>query len=388
MRTGKNLLSAAMIVLLGGIIWGCSAQSGEKPQAKKEAARPPVAVEVARVAASDIVDGIEVVGSLAPKFGADVRSEYTGIVTEVPVTEWVRVRKGDVLARLDTREIEVTLQKVRAAVEVAKANLLQGEVAERRAERELQRGLKLKEEGLITQQSLDDARTETDAAKARKEAARAQLKVAEEDIQQAQTRLAKSIIRSPMEGIVALRNVNVGDFVGELGGKAMFRIVDNRILDLTVTVPSQEMGAVRVGQPLTFSTDALPQKVFRGKVMFINPTVNEFDRSVKIVAEVDNASEELKGGLYVKGRILTGTRSGVLKIPRTALLSWDVAGKKAEVYLVNGDAARRQAVGTGRVFGDQVEITSGLSAGQSVVVRGGFNVKDGERVNVNQAGEK
>ena len=275
-------------------------------------------------------EGIEVVGNLAAKFGADVRSEYTGIVTEVYVTEWVKVKKGDPLARLDTREIEVALQRTLAAVEVAKANLLQMEVGENRADREYERAVKLKEEGLITQQALDDARTERLAAAARIGAGKAQIRLAEEEVKQVQTRLAKTLLRSPMDGMVSLRNVNVGDFVGEMGAKPMFRIVDNRVLDLTVTVPSGEMASLRPGQLITFSTDALPGKTFSGKVMFINPIVNEADRSIKVVAEVDNRNEQLKSGLFVTGRIKTGERKGVLKIPRTALLTWDVPGKKAE----------------------------------------------------------
>lgn len=315
-RAMKKCVWAALFIFLGAIVYGCSAQSEEERQAQKAPGKPPVAVEVTKAAASDIVDGIDVVGSISSKFGADLKSEYTGIVTEVFVTEWVKVKKGDPLAKLDTREIDVLFQKAKAAVEVAKANLLQAEVAEHRANREYERALKLKEVGLITQQNLDDARTENEAAKARIVAAKAQLKVAEEDVQHAQTRLSKSMIRSPMDGVVSLRNVNVGDFVGEMGAKPMFRIVDNRILDLTVTVPSGEMAAVRVGLPLTFSTDAVPNKVFTGKVMFINPTVNEADRSVKVVAEVENTAGQLKGGLYAKGRILTGKRTGVIKIPQ------------------------------------------------------------------------
>ncbi|MGA2956753.1 MAG: efflux RND transporter periplasmic adaptor subunit [Thermodesulfobacteriota bacterium] len=393
MRKGKTSwkewVSAALFFFLWMIIHGCSVPSEEKRPVEKSASKPTVAVEASKATTSDIMEGIDVVGSLSPKFGADVRSEYTGILTEVYVTEWVKVKKGDALAKLDTREIDVFFQKAGAAVEVAKANLLQAEVADHRANREYERGLKLKEEGLVTQQSLDDSSTEKEAAKARIEAAKAQLRVAEEDVRQAQTRLSKAMIRSPMDGMVSLRNVNVGDFVGELGGKAMFRVVDNRTLDLTVTVPSIEMAAVRVGQPLTFSTDALPNKVFTGKVMFINPAVNEADRSVKIVAEVDNTSEELKGGLFVKGRILTGKRTEVIKIPQTALLTWDVAAKKAEIFVVNGDLARRQTVRTGNLSGDQVEITSGLTPGQQVISRGGFNVKDGDKVNVTQVnGEK
>jgi RND family efflux transporter MFP subunit len=335
------------------------------------------------------MDGIDVIGSISSKFGADVKSEYTGIVTEVFVTEWVKVKKGDPLARLDTREMDVLLHKNKAAVELTKANLLQAEVAEHRAAREDDRASKLKDAGLITQQNLDDARTEREAAKARIEAARAQLKVAEEDVLQAQTRLSKSMIRSPIEGVVYLRNVNVGDFVGEMGGKPMFRIVDNRVLELTVNVPSGDMAVLRVGQPLTFSTDALPGRVFTGKVMFINPTVSEADRSVRVIAEVENKDDSLKGGLFVKGRILTGKRTGVIKVPRTALLTWDVSANKAEIFVVNGDIARRQAVRTGNMAGDQVEITAGVAPGQLVITRGGFNAKDGDKVNVTRInGEK
>jgi len=379
---------AALIVLWAGIS-GCSSPGEDKKQTEKVAGHAPVAVEVTKVTASSITEGIEVVGTLSAKFGADIKSEYTGIVTEVYVTEWVRVAKGNPLAKLDTREADLILQKARTAVEIAKANLLQAEVGANRANREYDRLLKLKEAGLVTQQSLDEGLTEKDAAAARVAAAKVQIKAAEDEVLYTQTRLSKAIIRSPMDGIVSLRNVNVGDYVGEMGAKPMFRIVDNRVLDLTVTVPSGEMGAVHLGQPLTFSTDALPGKTFTGRVMFINPAVNEVDRSVKVVAEVDNTSDQLKGGLFVKGRILTGKREGVIKIPRMALLTWDVAGQKAEVYAVNGDTARRQTVRTGNISGDQVEIISGLSPGQLVISRGGFNVKDGDRVNVTRVnGEK
>jgi RND family efflux transporter MFP subunit len=361
---------------------GCSAVGEEKKAPEKAKGKPPVAVEVTKVAVADVSEGIEVVGNLSAKFGADVRSEYTGIVTEVYVTEWVKVKKGDPLARLDTREIEVALQRTLAAVEVAKANLLQMEVGENRAEREYERAVKLKEEGLITQQALDDARTEKQAAAARLAAGKAQIRLSEEEVKQAQTRLAKTLLRSPMDGMVSLRNVNVGDFVGEMGAKPMFRIVDNRVLDLTVTVPSGEMAALRPGQLLTFSTDALPGRTFSGKVMFINPIVNEADRSLRVVAEVDNRSEQLKSGLFVTGRIKTGERKGILKIPRTALLTWDVPGKKGEVFIVQGETAVRRTVRTGALAGDRVEVTEGVEPGSLVISRGGFNVKNGDRVNV------
>jgi len=384
-NSGIRLL--VLLLLLAAA--GCSAVGEEKKASEKAKGKPPVAVEAAKVIAADVTEGIEVIGTLAAKFGADVRSEYTGIVTDVYVTEWVKVKKGDPLAKLDTREIEVALKRTVAAVEVAKANVLQLEVVENRANREYERAVKLKEEGLITQQALDDAGTEKLAAAARIAAAKAQIRLAEEEVNQVQTRLAKTLLRSPMDGMVSLRNVNVGDFVGEMGAKPMFRIVDNRLLDLTVTVPSGEMASLRPGQLITFSTDALPGRTFSGKVMFLNPIVNEADRSLKVVAEVDNSNEQLKSGLFVSGRIKTGERKGVLKIPRTALLSWDVPGKKGEVFVIQGDRAERRAVRTGALSGDLVEVTEGLERGNLVVTRGGFNVKDGDRVSVTRTnGEK
>ena len=114
--------------------------------------------------------------------------------------------------------------------------------------------------------------------------------------------------------------------------------------------------------------------------MFINPVVNEADRSVKVIAEVENAPEILKGGLFVKGRIITGKRTDILKVPRTALLAWDVAIKKGDLFVVSGETANRRTVHTGSVMGDFVEIKSGLAPGDLVVIRGGFNLKNGDRV--------
>jgi RND family efflux transporter MFP subunit len=378
-------ISGVWLLILWVGLSGCSGKGEGKDPGGKTTGRPPVAVEAIKAATADVTEGIEVVGSLSPKFGADVKSEYAGIVTEVYVNEWVRVKKGTPLAKIDTREMEILFQKAKAAVEMNKANLLQTEVAGNRANREYDRLLKLKEVGLVTQQNLDDGLTEKEAAAARIEAAKAQLRAAEEDLQHTQTRLSKTVIRSPMDGVVSLRGVNVGDLVGEMGSpKVMFRIIHTQILDLTVTVPSGEMGAVQIGQPLSFSTDAIPGKTFTGRVMFVNPVVNEADRSVKVIAEVGNASEQLKGGLFVKGRIITGRRTGILRVPRTALLSWDVAGKKGDVFVVKGERANRRTVQTGSLMGDFVEVTSGLKQGDPVVVRGAFNLKDGDRVNVTQ----
>ena len=354
------------VVALAVVAGGCS-QTGEGRTGAQDG-RPAVAVDVAAVAPATLVQAVEVVGTLEPRFSAEVKSEFTGIVDEVYVTQWVKVERGTPLAKLDSREADAVLR-------AANATAQQAQVAETRAQRELERAIKLRENGLLTQQGLDDARSAHDAAVSAAQAAQAELAAAE-------ARHAKVVIRSPMTGTVALRGVSVGDRVENMGGGPMFRIVDNRILDLTAVIASARSAAVRVGQVLEFTVDAFPGKAFSGRITHINPAEDPVSRTVKVMAEVANPDGELRGGTFVKGRIRTGERSGVLQVPRIALLSWDVERNSGELFVVVDGVAARRTVKTGETVGEAVEVTQGVAAGEQVVTRGGFNLRDGDRVQV------
>jgi membrane fusion protein, multidrug efflux system len=364
----KRITIAALLAAAGVVVGGCSVPGKADT---RESGKPAVAVEVQTLAAADLSESIAVVGSLAPKLTADLRSEVTAIVDEVYVSEWVRVRKGEPLARLNTRDAEGTLA-------AAKAALAQAAAAESRALRELGRAEKLKQAGLLTQQGLDDARSAQEATLAAAAVAKAQLSLAE-------TNLAKTTIRAPFDGVVASRGVSVGDRVESMGGDAMFRVVDNRILQLTVNVPSTQSARVKVGQPLTFTVDALAGKQFAGKIMYINPAVDATTRTVKVIADVPNDGGELRGGMFAEGQIVTGVRTGVLQVPRVALLTWDVERHAGEVLVANGDKAERRAVELGDATGEFVVVVRGLAAGEKVITRGGFNVRPGDRVQVTGA---
>jgi RND family efflux transporter MFP subunit len=360
---------------------GCSGKEGGDQAKAAAAGKPPVAVDIAEASAGDVTEGVEVVGTLSAKYRAEIKSEYGGVVSRVYVNDWAKVRRGDPLLAVDTREGEVLLQKAEAALGMAKAVLLEAEAAGARAAREYERAIRLHESGLATRQAMEDARTQKDAAAARIAAAKAQVAAAGEDVSHAKTRLSKATIRAPLDGTVEERLVNAGDLVGEMQ-KVVFRIVDNRLLELTASVPSTEMAAVRVGSPLVFTTDAFPGREFSGTVAHVNPSVNPGDRSVRVIAQVRNVPEVLKGGLFVKGRIVTGARKGVVRIPRSALLAQDIAKRRAEVFVFDGGFARRRTVTTGAIEGEFVEISSGIARGERVVTRGAFLVKDGDAVRV------
>jgi RND family efflux transporter MFP subunit len=137
-----------------------------------------------------------------------------------------------------------------------------------------------------------------------------------------------------------------------------------------------------VGQAIEFAADALPGRTFTGKVMFINPELDEASRSARVVAEVMNRDGALKGGMFAKGRIVIADRDGVLQVPREALLNWSLEQRTADVFVVKGDQVERRAVTTGASTDGIIEIVSGVQAGDQVVTRGGFNIRAGDRVAV------
>ncbi|MDD2364692.1 MAG: efflux RND transporter periplasmic adaptor subunit [Desulfuromonadaceae bacterium] len=360
---------------------GCGKKNAEKGVVEVE--KPPIAVELNTAAASDISEGIEVTGSLEPKFSVDVRTQIPGLVREVMVTEWVRVKKGQPLIRIDVAETDAQVKRAEAGIASAKANQAQAQVSANRADRELARVLKLKESGLATQQALDDAKSESEAAKARVAVSSAQIQVAEEELRQGSARRAKSLVAAPIDGVVSLRDVNVGDLTSDAAtARPIFRIVDNRLLNLTMTVSSVDSSRVKSGQTVNFSVDSNPGRIYSGKVMYINPELSSSDRSLKVIAEVRNIPEVLKGGLFAKGRIVTGNRTQVLQVPRSAIGSFNPEAKKGNLFIVKDGVATIRQIGSGSVTGDMVEIVSGLKAGEQYVIRGGFNLKDGDKVAV------
>jgi RND family efflux transporter MFP subunit len=124
----------------------------------------------------------------------------------------------------------------------------------------------------------------------------------------------------------------------------------------------------------------LPGRTFTGKVLFINPAIDEASRSAKVVAEVVNRDGLLKGGSFVKGRVVVATRAGVVQVPREALLNWNIEQQTADVLVVKGNQADPRAVKTGRTTGSSVEVVSGVQAGDQVVVRGGFSIRPGDTI--------
>jgi len=374
----KKIIYIAIAVLAVIVIVALSGRKKDKQEEVKSDSG--IAVETSIVNAQEVESYVESTGNLTAKYSADVRSEISGKIREVYVNDWVKVKKGELLARIDSDELSATAARAKASAENAKAAYLESQTYLIKADRELVRMQNLKQSGLATQQQLDDANTEMAAAKARVSSAHAQVAAAQEDYRQAAIRLGKSDIVAPISGTIAARNANVGDMAGGDNSGTLFSIIDESIYDLNVSIPTVDIAGVGVGSRVEFTVDAFPDKVFEGKVAYVNPQVDTADRSVKVNIEVKNNENLLKSGFFAKAKIFTGNKSMVFLLPQSVLLGNDNAARKAKVYIVKDGIAVLKDVSIGHVHNGMVEVTSGLNDGDNVVVRGGFTVKDGDKV--------
>jgi RND family efflux transporter MFP subunit len=369
------VLVVLLLLVVGGVV--LSKRKSTTVQATLPA--PAVTVEVTTPARYPLHREVEVFGSLAPRSAAEVKNEIPGRVVRINVKDWDRVKANDLLAELDPTDGKLALSRSEAGLRMAKAQLLKAKVDLNQAQREWNRALKLKDAGLITGKEMDARQTDQEAAQAQVELAQAQVAQAASQVAEARRNLEKALVTAPIDGTVGQRSVDVGDYVKD--GALLFMVVDNRSLDFTASVSATDLDQVSEGQTLAFTVDGLPSRTFQGRIKRVNPVVSSSDRSGKILAEVDNADGQLKGGLYARGRVVVEERPSALVLPRAALSARDLQKATARVFVVDATGtAHLREVATGLSSEDLVEITAGLAANEQVVVRGGFNLREGDRV--------
>jgi membrane fusion protein, multidrug efflux system len=375
----KLLFTLIAIGLVAGIGTAIFKNHDGKSNQLSDTQPPPVVpVDVVRPSKDRLSRVVEVFGSLTPKSETLIKSELPGLVQSLRVKDWDEVKPKDVLLEMDPTDLKHILSRNEAGLKMARAQLMQAKVDLNRARREWNRALKLKEGGLITGQELDERKTAQESAEAHVALAEAQVGQAEAQVAEARHNLSKAVICAPIQGTVCERRVDVGDWVDK--GTALFSVVDNRILEFTANVSSIDLSLVCEGQTLTFAVDGLAGRTFSGRIKRVNPMVSSTDRTGRVIAEVENSDGALRGGLFARGRILIEERKDVMVLPKTALSGWDLEKGTARVFVVDNDStARTRTVMTGLDSGDRIEIKSGLSETERVVLRGGFNLREGDK---------
>lgn len=349
----KWALALAALVVAGVVAWGMA----RDPDASKPAAAAPTAplelasVDVAVVQERVLSRSLPLSGSISPVVQATVKSKVSGEVEQMTVREGQDVRQGDVIARIDTRNLQAQYDRESAAVEKARAELSLSMLNR-------DKNRMLLEQKYISQNTYES----TESAYAGNVAS---LKLAEAEARLAKIALDDAVIRAPFAGTIARRLVQPGEKVSSDTAVAM--LVDLRQMLLEAAIPTADIPSVRVGQKVQFTVSGFGEREFRGEVQRINPVTADGSRAITVYIAVPNDDGALKGGMFAQGELTLQSTQPVLAVPQPAV--HEEAGATFVYALQEGKITRRPVTLGPVVKGDAfAEVRQGLAAGDQVIV--------------------
>ena len=329
----------------------------------------------AKVEKGEIVDAIAATGTINAVTTVSVGSQVSGTIQQIFVDFNSRVRKGQVIALIDPRLLEAAVEQARANVGNAKASLERAQVGVIDTERTNRRNRELVKDGFVAQADVDSSQTALEQAAAQRRSAEAVLQQAEGALRVARTNLEYATIRSPVDGIVISRTVDVGQTVAaSFQTPTLFSIAqDLTKMQVDTNVDESDIGRAALGQAVTFTVDAWPEKTFTGTVAQVrnSPIVTQNVVTYNVVVLVDNRELLLKPGMTANVSIEVKKFGNVLKIPNAAL-RYRPAAKAAEA----GSGGKPQGNGKSKEAGGQRAYTLGKD-GKPVPVRVKTGISNG-----------
>ena len=349
----KASIVLAVIAAVGAGVWFATRAPAESPTALAPNATPIelAAVDVTTVEPRALSRALPLSGSIAPFVQATLKSRVGGEVEHLTVREGQDVREGEVIARVDTRNLQAQYDREAAAVEKARADL---DLA--RLNRDKNRTLL--EQRFISQNTFE----QTESAYA---GSLASFKLAEAQARVAKVSLDDALIRAPFDGTIAKRLVQPGENVSP--DSSIVTLVDLKQMVLEAGVPAAEIPSVRVGQKVRFGVSGFGDRKFEGEVQRINPVAADGSRAITIYIAVPNPDSALRGGMFAQGELLLNSSEPVLAVAQRAVR--EEAGVPY-VYTLQETKIVRTPVTLGpRAKGEPfVEVRSGLNAGDRVIV--------------------
>lgn len=369
-RRASPLRLAVLFPVLGAVaLWAaCGKKAASDDEGDDASANLVAEVTVTKVARADISANLTVTGTIAalPNRDVKVSSLVPGRVAKVMVAEGDRVKTNDILAHIEDRPFRDQIQQAASAVAQAKANLENSRLS-------LQRNETLFKRGIAAQKDVEDARTMVSVNLAAQRQAEAGLSLARLSLQRAD-------VRSPLDGIVVKRLVSTGEQVDGTAAQPICEVADTSEVELYGNVPATYLSRIRVGQDLQITTDALPGKEFRGKVVAISPAVDPTTNVGLVRIRMANPTGMLRLGIFLSAQIPLETHHGALVVPSQAI--YRDADGHPEVYEVKGDASVATPVQMGLQTQEQAELLSGVKEGDVVVLSGGYGLPEHAKIKV------
>jgi multidrug efflux pump subunit AcrA (membrane-fusion protein) len=408
------VLTTLLFVIAAVVFAGCGGSKANVRNEEKPATTTPSAVVVTTAAAikRDLPRFFEASASLAGDEQTDVAPQTQGKVVAVGVDIGSQVKRGQMLVKLDDSEFKLHVEQAAAQLEQAKAAVRQAEekiglgpnqafdpnkvaeVAAARvtfelADKNLKRAEKLIESGDVSRSFYDDARARRDQLKEQYDVQLAQARQnyagvqvsrtsvanAEAALALARKNLSYAVIPSPIDGFVIERPADVGEYVSPQ--QKVATVVRTNPLRVRIDIPEQAIREVQVGQSVSATTSAWPDRNFSGRVARIAPNVSAQSRTLTVEAEIENSSGALKPGQFANVRILQPRTDPAVLVPARAVLTQ--AGV-SRVYVIKDGHAQQRIVQTGQTEGDLIEIKNGVAADEQVATSNLESLSDGSPV--------
>jgi RND family efflux transporter MFP subunit len=391
-----------LLLCLLTFVPACSTAEPEQAQRAQAASAPtPITTDTTQVEIRELQRSVEAVGTLDPNEEVTVSNQVEGTVEQLFVDLGDPVKAGQVIAQLDTRELELNVHQQEAALqqelarvgltdpaasfdEAATSQVRQAEAGFADARIRLERTKKLAESGVIAQQQLDAQQAQYDGAEAALRSAReavrnirASITARRAALSLAQKKLSDAKITAPFAGYIKERPAVAGQFLK--ANSPVVTIVQNSPLKLHTEVPESAVAYVRVGRRVEFQVDAFPEQTFEGRIARLSPSVDQQSRTLKLEAIVNNSDGRLKPGFFARVTVQTDRKDKALVVPSESVLN--VSGIEKVFVVENGRIVER-IVRSGLRLGNSVEIVDGLTEGELIAKSNLGNLQQGREVSV------
>jgi len=403
-RETIGVVAALSLVIVSN---ACSSTSAGPPSARGGAPTEPRAVSLVPVAERGIARTVVGQGTLTADEQTTLAFKVSGRVVSIVVDLGSRVRGGDVVARLDATDFDTRVRQAEAALQQARVRLgldstgtgdavaLESTSPVRQARAVLDeasanrdRARQLASGGVMSRAELDSTESAYKVAEARYQEALEEARNRQSVLAQRKTELdlarqqqSDAVLRAPFEGAIAAKRIGVGEVVA--AGAPVLDLVRVNPLRMQAEIPERDTSGVAVGKPVTVRVEG-DSTEHTGRVARISPVVNERNRALLVEIEVNNGGGVLRPGSFGRAEITTAVEGTALMVPASAVVSF--AGIE-KTFLVQDGKAVEKIVTTGRREGDIVEITSGLSSGDQIVLDPG-TLSSGQPVVVAQPAER
>lgn len=331
------------------LLTGCN--KAEEPLKEKQ--ERLALVKAIEIQPTEFIKKIEILGACKAKTTSTISTEESGVIREIHFDKGDRVKNGKLLLSIDDTLLQATLKELEASHEMARLN------------HEKLQALK-KGRGAVTDFDLRNAALKMDMSAAKVENVRAQLE-------------KKSII-SPISGIIEKKHVEKGEFISP--GMPVASIIDISSVKVEAAIAEKDLSYFRKGAEAEIFFNAYEGEVFKGKVDYLSPDVDRMAGTFSIEINLDNREKRLKPGMMARVRLVKERCGECLIIPQDAVMD----GENGRfLFVVTSDGtARRRVVELGETEDSRVVVTSGLSAGERIVIVGQQDLVDGEKVEISK----